>query len=55
MLVIGVYLEQGIAFSLRSDWLIHKRFEADESSEDHLKQSVVDPTLPIVIVFFHDR
>jgi hypothetical protein len=53
MLVVSIDLEERIAFSLRSDWLINQCFEADQCSKDHLEESIVDSPFPVVIVFLH--
>jgi hypothetical protein len=55
VLVVGLYLEEGIALARRSDGLIDQRLERNEGSQDHLEERVVDAALPVVVILLHDR
>ena len=53
MLVVGLDLEERVAFSGRSDWLVDQSLEGNEGAEDHLEEGVVDAPLPVVVILLH--
>ena len=55
MLVVGLDLEEGVAFTGGGHWLVDQGFEGDQRSQDHFEEGVVDAALPVVVVFLHDR
>jgi hypothetical protein len=54
MFIVGFDLEKGVAFTGRGNWLIDQGFERYESSQDHFEQGIIDPTLPVIVVLFHN-